>query len=57
MKGYCITRVYLVSCSKCNEDITRTLSGDEPTTRAEAEETARIHEQEWHPATPAGSPL
>lgn len=55
MNGYCIRKVYLVSCDECNEDITRTLSGDEPTTRAEAEETAREHEREWHPAVQARS--
>lgn len=45
--GYHIKKIYIVICGKCNEDITRTLSGDDVTTKAEAEETARDHEL-WH---------
>ncbi len=46
--GYRIKKVYLVSCSRCNEDITRTLSGDDVLTREEAEVIVFKHQQEWH---------
>lgn len=49
MKGYQIKKVYLIVCEKCNEDITRPLGGEEPTTRAAAEEYVREHEEVWHP--------
>lgn len=48
MKGYLIKKVYLIICDKCGEDITRPMSGEEPGTRAEAEEYARDHERGWH---------
>ena len=51
MKGYTIKKVYLISCEQCNEDITRSQSGDEPTTRTEAEEWVREHEKVWHTDT------
>jgi hypothetical protein len=47
-EGYSIRKIYVIICAKCNEDITRTLSGDEPETKAEAEEWAREHERVWH---------
>lgn len=50
MKGYLIKKIYLIICDKCGQDITRTLSGEEPVTRAEAEERVREHEQTWHAA-------
>ena len=48
MKGYTVKKVYVIICGKCNEDITRALSGDEPQTRAEADEWIRDHERVWH---------
>lgn len=48
MKGYHIRKVYVIICDKCNEDITRAQSGDEPTTRAEAEQWVLDHERTWH---------
>lgn len=48
MKGYEIRKVYVIICQKCNQDITRSLSGEEPSTRAEAEEQAKDHEKVWH---------
>ena len=48
MKGYQIRKVYLIVCEQCNEDITRPLGGEEPSTRAEAEQYVRDHEETWH---------
>ena len=48
VRGYCIKKIYLVSCDTCNEDITRTIGGDEPTSKAEAIAVARAHQEEWH---------
>jgi hypothetical protein len=48
VKGYGIKKIYVIICDKCNEDITRAQSGDEPTTRAEAEKWVREHERTWH---------
>lgn len=48
MKGYLIRKIYIVICDKCNEDITRPQGGDEPVTRADAEEYAREHDRTWH---------
>lgn len=53
LKGYDIRKVYIIICDKCAEDITRPQSGDEPATRAEAEEYVRDHEAVWH--SPTGS--
>jgi hypothetical protein len=48
MKGYEIRKVYVIICLKCQEDITRPQSGEEPSTRAEAEEYVKDHEKVWH---------
>lgn len=48
MKGYIVTKVYVIVCEKCNEDITRPLGGEEPHTRAEADEFIRQHQETWH---------
>lgn len=48
MKGYDIRKIYVIICDRCEEDITRPIGGEEPTTRAEAEEYAREHERTWH---------
>lgn len=48
MKGYTIKKVYVIICDWCNEDITRPLSGEEPETRAKAEQYARDHDAIWH---------
>jgi len=54
MRGYEIKKVYLIICEKCNEDITRPLSGEDVETRAEAERLAREHEQGWHTGSDSG---
>jgi hypothetical protein len=48
VKGYAFKKVWIIICDQCNEDITRAQSGDEPATRAEAEEWAREHQKTWH---------
>lgn len=48
MKGYAIQKTYVVICERCNEDITRPVSGEAPSTKAEAEDYAREHEQSFH---------
>jgi hypothetical protein len=48
MEGYHFQKIWVIICAKCNEDITRPQSGDEPTTRAAAEQLARDHERIWH---------
>lgn len=48
MKGYDIKKVYVIICDRCGMDITRSLDGGEPETRAAAEEWAREHEESWH---------
>lgn len=53
VKGYTILKVYVIICDKCNEDITRAQTGDEPETRADAEDYAREHDAIWHPAPAA----
>lgn len=50
-RRYAIRKIYVVICSTCNEDITRTLSGDEPETRRAAEECAADHEETFHTGT------
>lgn len=46
--GYSVKKVYVIICAKCNEDITRAQSGEEPTTVAEAEEYIEEHQRVWH---------
>jgi hypothetical protein len=48
--GYHIQKIYVIICKRCNEDITRPQSGEEPTTRAEAEQLVLEHERVWHTA-------
>lgn len=48
LSGYHIYKVYVIICQRCNEDVTRAQSGEEPTTRAEAEKFTREHERIWH---------
>lgn len=50
MKGYQIKKIYVIVCEKCNEDITRPQSGEDVTSRADAEREAREHERIWHSA-------
>lgn len=49
MKGYTITKIYVIICHKCNEDITRAQSGEDVTTRAEADQLVQEHARVWHP--------
>lgn len=49
---YEVTRVYIVVCQDCNEDIGRPVSGDDVRTRQEADELMRDHEAVFHPAQP-----
>jgi len=46
LPGYAIKRVYLISCEKCNEDITRT--GEDVEYAAEARAAVRDHEHAFH---------
>lgn len=48
---YRVKKIYLIGCETCNEDITRTLSGFDVETRAEAEQAVRDHEAVFHPET------
>jgi hypothetical protein len=48
MRGYTVKKIYVIICDRCNEDITRTLSGEDVTTRDEADQAIRDHEQVWH---------
>lgn len=50
--GYDVKRIFVIVCARCNEDITRPLSGDDVTTRDEALEYIAEHEQVFH--TPEG---
>lgn len=45
---YTVNKVYIIICRSCNEDITRSLSGEEPGTRGEAEEFIAEHERVFH---------
>jgi hypothetical protein len=45
---YQVQKVYLITCRDCNEDITRSVSGEEPETVAEADEYMREHEEAFH---------
>lgn len=48
--GYTVKKVYLIDCERCGEDITRAWSGDDVTTREEADQVIadhqKIHEQD-----------
>lgn len=48
-KGYHIKRVYLVNCDKCNEDITRTWSGEDVEFLSAARDLIREHDSIVHP--------
>lgn len=48
VKGYTVKKVYVIICDKCNEDITRAVSGEDVGTRDEADRVIAEHEQVWH---------
>lgn len=48
VKGYHVKRIYVIVCARCNEDITRPESGEDVTSKAEADEVIREHERVWH---------
>jgi hypothetical protein len=47
-KGYTVKKIYVITCDKCNEDITRTLAGEDVETRAEADREIAEHEKIFH---------
>lgn len=49
LPGYMIRRIYVVICNNgCNEEISRTLGGDEPETVSEAQQSVRDHDRVFH---------
>jgi hypothetical protein len=46
--GYTVQKIYVIICAKCNEDITRTLGGEDVATRARALEYIIEHEKGFH---------
>lgn len=46
---YNVTRVYIVICGTCNEDIGRPVSGEDLFTRADVDELIEDHERVFHP--------
>jgi hypothetical protein len=51
---YNLQRIYVIICDDCNEDITRPLSGEDVTTRTEADEAMADHDLAYHSATTEG---
>jgi hypothetical protein len=51
---YQIKHVYLVACTDCNQDIGRSLSGEDPISRAELDALLLDHDNAFHPV--AGKP-
>jgi Fe2+ or Zn2+ uptake regulation protein len=45
---YTLYHVYVIICSECNEEITRSQCGEEPMTRQAAKEMIAEHESVWH---------
>ena len=46
--GYMVTKIYVIICDKCNEDITRPLGGEDMTTLDEVRESIADHEKAFH---------
>jgi hypothetical protein len=46
--GYTVRKIYVIICDKCNEDITRTLSGEDVATRDDALAEIAEHEKVFH---------
>jgi hypothetical protein len=51
---YNLQRIYVIICDDCNEDITRPLSGEDVTTRTEADAAMADHDLAYHSATTEG---
>ena len=48
LPGYIIKRIYVVTCTICNEEVNRSMSGDEPETPEEARESILDHDKVFH---------
>jgi hypothetical protein len=48
LPGYSIRRIYVVICETCNEEICRSLGGEEPETVADAQSAVRDHDKIFH---------
>jgi hypothetical protein len=46
--GYTVKRVFVIICGRCNEDITRPVTGTDVTSRDEALDTIAEHENTFH---------
>jgi hypothetical protein len=54
--GYDVKRVFVIICDRCNEDITRPVTGEDVTTRDEALDTIAEHESACHAPEGPDSP-
>ncbi len=54
--GYDVRRVFVIICGRCDEDITRPVTGEDVTTRDEALDTIARHEHEFHAPEGPDSP-
>lgn len=46
---YSIKKVYVIVCRTCDENITRSLTGEDVTILEDTERTVREHEEVFHP--------
>jgi hypothetical protein len=51
--NYTVKKIYVIICQRCNEDITRTLTGEDVTTRAGVDAAIHDHERDFHPKAEA----